>query len=943
MRRRFQIERLERRELMAEGSLLTTFGNQGVIRDSNFHALTPNESIAGMVAKPGGGFYAGGSVYSGRANIGFVVAYLSDGSLDKSFGKDGQAFVPLASGNEWQTNIGLQPDGQIIVAGFVRDSTLQATSRIALSRIKTNGSIDLSFGKNGVVIQELEFHAGPTAVAVRPTGEILVYGDGASQLHLIQFLPDGSIDTEFGAGGITTIEAGGSIDGSDLLLLPDGSALISASKRVTDSIFEAQVYRVSADGGLNSSFGQGGKLRMPVAANIQDFNIYGLPLPLAPTPDGNFILAGTFRDYLTFDFFATKFTINGTIVNAFGSNGLTTIDVNGGEGTAMHDIVVRGNGEIVGLGYISDGKGIATSWLSANGSVERMTRVDRFIDTAYHGSAVLTGGRVVFGTTSIPLTTNIPQRFFEEDLQLFAFDVTTSQLDNSFGQAGVVTKNTKNTWSRSRALSSIELPGGQVLVAIEDALSNKKSERPLLLKRYTAQGKLDTTFGDQGKKTVLDYLIYGGNLEPKLVQNSNGIFLVVVNAMQLQIAKLDSTGNADMTWGTAGWLTWDFSNIVTYVQDVLIDSNAIYFGGVGGVGESYRVGKLDLNGTLQTAFGVAGLAEISAIRIYAGSGIRLSLGTDKIVALIANHSADAAFSVSLAAFNLSGQIDTSFGTGGRQVTGLVTGAALDLGRDVIVLPNNKILVYGKRTLFGGGGNARLERYLPNGQIDTTFGSSGSIELLDGPFRQETSEVVVDSKGRIAVLRTLVDEVESITAVTRLTANGVLDSAFGVNGTSQLKFDVFSEVIPNMTVASLDDLLISGLEVGLDDSHVIVAKVIGSENSNASWHNLTEPFDTNSDSTVGPVDALLVINYLNSIKSRKLTSGRPRSEYLVDVNNDGSVSPIDALLVINRLNSRASGEGESAALAQNEPEKTGVIDFSTLLTEDAEWAFKKRRK
>jgi uncharacterized delta-60 repeat protein len=939
MTRKIGFEQLERRELMAEGSLLTTFGNQGVIRDSNFHSLMPDEKIAGVVAKPGGGFFVSGTVFSGRANVGVVVAYLNDGNLDKQFGKDGKAFVPLGQGNEWQTDLALQPDGKIVVAGFVRDSTLQATSRIALSRLNSNGSIDPNFGRDGVVIKEMAFHASPTAIAVRTTGEILVYGEGANQLHLIQFLPNGSIDIGYGENGIRSIDVV-DVAASDMLLLQDGSTIISASAKVSEGNYDAQVYRVSATGALDSNFGQGGKLQMQVAINVQN-NFYELPLPLASTNDGNFILAGTFRDDNSHDFFAAKLTTSGNLVNGFGSNGVTTIDVNGTAGTAVHDIVVGSNG-IAGFGYIPDGDGIAAAWLTADGVLQQTHRVDRLIDSEYFGSAVLAGQRIVFGTTSVPLTSNSPARSFDQDLQLVAFDVAKSQLDDRFGSAGAVTTNTRSVWSRSRALGSIELPSGQVLVAIEDGLTNQAAERPLFLKRYTAQGRLDTTFGDNGKKEVLKYLNYVGNLEPKFISTSSGLFLVVVNATQLQIAKLGNDGNFDITWGNAGWLTWDFSNHLTYLQDVLVEENAIYFGGIAGAFTSYRIGKLDLSGALQPSFGIGGLSEIPVRGNFSGSGIQLSLSADRIVALIANHPDDSGFAVSLVAFNMTGQIDTSFGTGGRKLTGITTGASLDLGRDVLTLPDANLLVFGKQTSFGGG-NTVLERYLPNGQIDTNFGVSGSVQLEDGPFTQVASTVAVDSKGRIVVLRTFVVGLESITAVTRFNANGVLDSAFGASGTSQLYFDRFSEVIPNMFVASHDDLLISGSEVGLDDSHAIVARVIGTEFENASWNNPTDPFDTNADLSISPVDALLVINYLNSNKPRSLLQGRPRNEYLIDVSNDGVASPLDALLVINRLNRQAAGEGEAIASEQKNSYQFEVLDVSASLALEAEWMLKKRRR
>lgn len=79
-----------------------------------------------------------------------------------------------------------------------------------------------------------------------------------------------------------------------------------------------------------------------------------------------------------------------------------------------------------------------------------------------------------------------------------------------------------------------------------------------------------------------------------------------------------------------------------------------------------------------------------------------------------------------------------------------------------------------------------------------------------------------------------------------------------------------------------------------------------------WQNHDEPLDVNADNRISALDALLVINYLNSMQSRFLPDSGYVSPPYVDVNGDQRVSALDALLVINRLNSRSTGnqgEGE----------------------------------
>ncbi len=69
----------------------------------------------------------------------------------------------------------------------------------------------------------------------------------------------------------------------------------------------------------------------------------------------------------------------------------------------------------------------------------------------------------------------------------------------------------------------------------------------------------------------------------------------------------------------------------------------------------------------------------------------------------------------------------------------------------------------------------------------------------------------------------------------------------------------------------------------------------------------EWYDVNKDGAIAPVDALLVINYINANGSRPAL---PFTTHL-DVNRDANISPVDVLLIINYLN----GQNPSPSLAQ----------------------------
>ncbi len=101
----------------------------------------------------------------------------------------------------------------------------------------------------------------------------------------------------------------------------------------------------------------------------------------------------------------------------------------------------------------------------------------------------------------------------------------------------------------------------------------------------------------------------------------------------------------------------------------------------------------------------------------------------------------------------------------------------------------------------------------------------------------------------------------------------------------------------------------------------------------SWQNLRDPLDVNDDKVIAPLDALVIINDLNTNGSRPLGTPPQGPPYL-DVNGDGFVTPLDALLIINYLNFIAGGEGESSsdgrisAIALEEP--ATASNASTIL-------------
>jgi hypothetical protein len=95
---------------------------------------------------------------------------------------------------------------------------------------------------------------------------------------------------------------------------------------------------------------------------------------------------------------------------------------------------------------------------------------------------------------------------------------------------------------------------------------------------------------------------------------------------------------------------------------------------------------------------------------------------------------------------------------------------------------------------------------------------------------------------------------------------------------------------------------------------VIRQAVVSETA-SPWWNRREPLDVNDDQQITPLDALLVVNYLNLNGAGVPVAGETAPPY-IDCNGDRVIAPIDALIVINRLNQDAAVGQASAVLAMS---------------------------
>src|SRR5688572_22709209 len=80
-----------------------------------------------------------------------LLTFAQAGSLDPTFGNSGIVITDIAPGDEHINAIVIQDDGKIIAAG----ANYGSTYNFAVARYNADGSLDLSFDADGMVITDV--------------------------------------------------------------------------------------------------------------------------------------------------------------------------------------------------------------------------------------------------------------------------------------------------------------------------------------------------------------------------------------------------------------------------------------------------------------------------------------------------------------------------------------------------------------------------------------------------------------------------------------------------------------------------------------------------------------------------------------------------------------------------------------------------------------------
>lgn len=344
------------------------------------------------------------------------------GDLDSTFGIGGKVVTAIDNRNDQVNAIATQTDGKIVAAG----STSGTSSKFALVRYNTDGSLDSTFGTSGKVVTAIGTSADDEAfaVAVQPDGKIIAAGITGPpyDFALVRYNTDGSPDSTFGTGGkVVTSFGSGSDLAASIAIQRDGKIIAAGSTEGATQNFA--LARYNTDGSLDSTFGAGGK----AVGFLGNNNEAALAVTLQP--DGKIIAAGGGASPESF--VLERFNTDGSLDSTFGVGGIVLTDFL--SRTQANAVVIQPDGKIIAAGFASNKFALAR--YNANGSLDStfdtdgkvITAISNSVDQAFAVVLQLDGKIVAAGFTS-----GTTQGF------ALARYNTDGSLDSTFGAGGIV-------------------------------------------------------------------------------------------------------------------------------------------------------------------------------------------------------------------------------------------------------------------------------------------------------------------------------------------------------------------------------------------------------------------------------------------------------------------------------------------------------------------------
>lgn len=388
------------------------------------------------------------------------------GDLDSTFDNDGMVVTSFAPYGATAEAVIQQADGKLVVAGYVNAADPATDEKLLLlARYNSSsGALDPSFSGNGAAVFSFGNGLRAAALAQQADGKLLAAGwvrtGGSDALAVLRIRTDGSLDGSFGNGGIATASMG-TMNTRAFAVLPhsDGSVWVAGyTTGLSGSTKEDfTLVRFRSNGELYSTFGSGGGLLTDISNDTDK------AYAIIRQTDGKILLVGEANvdtnGIRSRDFAAVRYNTSGNLDGSFSRDGKQTTSFGINDDALARAVIQQKDGKLVVVGSSDDG-------------IDRDVAVARYLQNGSLDSSFSGDGKVLtdFGGADDVATGVIQQ--YDGKLLVSGFSSTgetflvryhsNGSLDADFGNAGKLTVAATNALVMN---SMVQQADGQVVVA----------------------------------------------------------------------------------------------------------------------------------------------------------------------------------------------------------------------------------------------------------------------------------------------------------------------------------------------------------------------------------------------------------------------------------------------------------------------------------------------
>jgi uncharacterized delta-60 repeat protein len=311
----------------ANGSLDTTFDTDG-IATTDFSGRV-DRALDVAIQTDGKIVVVGYSNLNGFSDTA-IARYLPNGSLDTNFDGDGRFLTEIGGeqiGDIAQC-IALQADGKIVAGGGVNGD-------FSVLRLNLDGSLDTGFNGSGFVTTSISASSDVAKdIVVQPDGKIVAGGSDTNSLALARYNANGTLDTTFGTNGVVETNFDGFSQGSSLAIAPGGKLVAAGNAIPTGALqYRFAVARYNSNGSLDTTFSSDGK----VVTNINSLGSFAQDVTVQS--DGKIIASGYEGDFGQYNFSLVRYNLDGTLDESFGNAGIVKADIAGNDALSASSLV----------------------------------------------------------------------------------------------------------------------------------------------------------------------------------------------------------------------------------------------------------------------------------------------------------------------------------------------------------------------------------------------------------------------------------------------------------------------------------------------------------------------------------------------------------------------------------------------------------------------------